>query len=106
MRLRALMLCCFGTICCCLDFEGGDLCPPGSIGLSRNGSTLCWNEEPVRMIGYSAFDVVTRNDFDFRRYMNMLQFVEGSRTVQSHGVNLTRIWAMGWHNAPQDCRTP
>lgn len=77
--------------------------PAGSPSLLyRDGSQLCWSGAPLRMVGYGGIDLATRNGYDFTTFMNILRFVDSSDESKRHGVNLTRVWAMGTANYP-DC---
>lgn len=74
--------------------------------LYRDGSKLCWNGAPLRMIGYGTLDLATRNGYDYARFLNTLRFVDSSDANKRHGVNFTRIWTMGASNYPDCYHTP
>lgn len=65
-------------------------------GLIRCGNKLTWNGAPAQLVGYSDYEVVTRDDFGRVKY---LQDVRPS-------VNLQRIWASGYSNTGRSCSGP
>lgn len=81
--------------------------PAGSPSrLYRDGNALCWNGTPLRMMGYGAIDLATRNDYDFSRFFNTIRFVDSTDPNKRHGVNFTRVWATGSANYPDCYHTP
>ncbi|HET6268382.1 MAG TPA: hypothetical protein VFG11_11740 [Acidobacteriota bacterium] len=81
--------------------------PPGSPSLLyKDGTSLCWNGKPLRMVGYGTTDLATRDGYDYARFLNTIRFVDNTVPVKRHGVNLTRIWALGDANNPDCFHTP
>jgi hypothetical protein len=81
--------------------------PAGSPSrLYRDGSVLCWNGAPIRMIGYGSIDLATRDGYNSARFLNTLRFSEEGSVKKNHGVNLTRIWVTGAANNPDCFHTP
>ncbi len=74
--------------------------------LYKDGSRLCWNGAPIRMIGYGTIDLATRDGFDAARFLNTIRFVDKGDRKKNHGVNLTRIWATGNANSHDCYHTP
>lgn len=60
-----------------------DLETPGS--LSRRGTELLWNDQPVSLVGHSWMGAVAGLNFDIEGYLDVLA---------DHRVNLTRVWAV------------
>jgi hypothetical protein len=70
---------------------GPDSCPPTGIG--RCGTKLTWNGGAAQLVGYSDYEVATRDGFDRVGYL---------RDVRP-SVNLQRIWASGYSNTGRFC---
>jgi hypothetical protein len=62
-------------------------------GVARCGNKLTWNGGPARLVGYSDYEVFTRDAFDRGAYL---------RDVRP-SVNLQRIWASGYSNTGRFC---
>lgn len=60
-----------------------DLDPGGT--LSRDGTELLWNGEPVSLVGHSWMGAVAGRNFDVEGYLDVLA---------AHRVNLTRVWVV------------
>lgn len=81
--------------------------PAGSpSGLYKDGTKLCWNRKPVRMVGYYSIDLATRDNYDYSKFLNTIRFVDDPVPSKRHGVNFTRIWAMGTADTPSCNHTP
>ena len=62
-------------------------------GVGRCGNKLTWNGGPAQLVGYSDYEVITRDGFDRVGYL---------RDVRPF-VNLQRIWASGYSNTGRLC---
>lgn len=73
---------------------------PSSIYM--DGTRLCWNGKPIKLSGYGTLDLATRDNYDFKTFLNTIRFVDNKDPLKRHGVNFTRIWTTGTLNVP-DC---
>jgi len=52
-------------------------------GLTRSGSTLQYNGQPVTLVAYGCYGILTESDFDLEAFFDVLQ---------AHGINFVRVW--------------
>ena len=73
--------------------------------VSVQGNQILWNEEPVTLMGFSLYGMLSTSRHDLEHYLDKLA---------SNGVNFTREWcidqwtgqAIGGNSPVSDCRPP
>lgn len=54
-----------------------------AVPIERSGDTLVRGGQPVTLVGYGCYGILTESDFDYETYFGALQ---------SYGINFVRVW--------------
>ncbi len=71
--------------------------------LTRVGTELYWNGEPITLMGFGWTGALTGLNFDPEDYLDVLEIQPGNPN-KDYGANLTRVWAIEqWTALAIDC---